>query len=115
LAEPIEHPGTTDTTLTQEAAESEDKVKFPKRIKHRGKVLATNRRNGLRHAFVSAHFAAYSDENLTAAQAGNSPQMIHAHYKGLLTKAEGEAWFAVAPAKAANVIPLPAVSRTEAH
>jgi integrase len=65
-----------------------------------------NRHNGLRHAFVSAHFAAYSDENLTAAQAGNSPQMIHAHYKGLLTKAEGEAWFAVAPAQAANVIPL---------
>jgi integrase len=65
-----------------------------------------NRRNGLRHAFVSAHFAAYSDENLTAAQAGNSPQMIHAHYKGLLTKAEGEAWFAVTPARAANVIPL---------
>ena len=58
-----------------------------------------NRRNGLRHAFVSAHFAAYSDENLTAAQAGNSPQMIHAHYKGLLTKAEAEAWFAVAPAR----------------
>ena len=70
-----------------------------------------NRRNGLRHAFVSAHFAAYSDENLTSAQAGNSPQMIHAHYKGLLTKAEGEAWFAVAPAQAANVIPLLAAEK----
>jgi integrase len=74
-----------------------------------------NRRNGLRHAFVSAHFAAYSDENLTAAQAGNSPAMIHQHYKGLLTKAEGQAWFAVAPEQAANVIPLPAVARKEAH
>jgi hypothetical protein len=41
--------------------------------------------------------------------------MIHAHYKGLLTKAEGEAWFAVAPAQAANVIHLPAVRATEAH
>jgi integrase len=65
-----------------------------------------NRRNGMRHAFVSAHFAAHSDENLTAAQAGNSPSMIHAHYKGLLTKAEGEAWFCVTPAPAANVIPM---------
>lgn len=74
-----------------------------------------NRRNGLRHAFVSAHFAAYSDENLTAAQAGNSPQMIHAHYQGLLTKAGGEAWFAVVPAQAANIIPLPAITRKEAH
>jgi integrase len=65
-----------------------------------------NRRNGMRHAFVSAHFAAYSDENLTAAQAGNSPSMIHAHYKGLLTKAEGEAWFAVTPVQPGNVIQL---------
>ena len=70
-----------------------------------------NRRNGLRHAYVSAHFAAYSDENLTAAQADNSPAMIHAHYKGLLTKAEGLAWFAVKPAKAAgNVLELNAAS-----
>jgi hypothetical protein len=76
-------------------------------------VKFPNRRNGLRHAFVSAHFATYSDENLTAAQSGNSPQMIHAHYKGLLTKAEGEAWFAVAPAQPANVIPLAAVSRKD--
>lgn len=75
-----------------------------------------NRHNGLRHSFISAHFAAYSDENLTAAQSGNSPAMIHAHYKGLLAKAEGEAWFAVRPAKGAgNVIPLPAVSHQEAH
>jgi hypothetical protein len=36
---------------------------------------------------------------------GNSPSMIHGHYKGLATRAEAEAWFAVAPAPvAANVI-----------
>ena len=67
-----------------------------------------DRRNGLRHSFISAHFAAHSDENLTAAQAGNSPEMVHKHYKGLLTRKEGEAWFAVAPAQAANVIPFAA-------
>jgi hypothetical protein len=39
----------------------------------------------------------------------------HAHYKGLLTKVEGEAWFAVAPAQAVNIIPLPSITRTEAH
>ena len=43
--------------------------------------------------------------------ADNCPRMIHAPYKGLLTKAEGEGWFAMAPACAANVILLPAVSR----
>jgi integrase len=38
----IEETGVTDTAATQETAESESaKVKFPKRIKHRGRVLAT--------------------------------------------------------------------------
>jgi hypothetical protein len=65
------------------------------------------RRNGLRHRFCSFHFALHANENLTAALAGNSPAMIHAHYKGLATKTEAEKWFAVKPAKVAqNVIPL---------
>jgi integrase len=64
------------------------------------------RRNGLRHGFCSFHFALHSNENLTAAQAGNSPAMIHAHYKGLATKKEAETWFKVRPARQANVIPL---------
>ena len=65
--------------------------------------------NGLRHAFCTYHFAAQANENQTAAQAGNSPAMIHAHYKGLATKAEAEKWFNVTPAKSAqNVIPLSA-------
>ena len=56
-----------------------------------------DRLNGLRHAFCTYHFAQHSNENLTAAQAGNSPTMIHAHYKGLATKADAEKWFAVQP------------------
>ena len=67
----------------------------------------SRKRNGLRHAFCTYHFALHANENLTAAQAGNSPAMIHAHYKGLATKAEAEKWFKVLPPKAAkNVIPL---------
>lgn len=66
--------------------------------------------NGLRHAFCTYHFAAHGNENQTAMQAGNSPAMIHAHYKGLATKAEAEKWFAVAPVTAANVIPLAATA-----
>jgi len=63
--------------------------------------------NGLRHSFCSFHFALHANENLTAAQAGNSPAMIHAHYKGLATKAEAEKWFNVMPARAAkNIIQL---------
>ena len=55
----------------------------------------TRKNNGLRHGFCSFHFALHSNENLTAAQAGNSPAMIHAHYKGLATKADAEKWFNV--------------------
>jgi integrase len=69
------------------------------------------KRNGLRHGFVSYHFALHSNENLTSAEAGNSPAMIHGHYKGLATKHEAEAWFAVAPVQAANLIQLPTAQR----
>ncbi len=68
-----------------------------------------SRRNGLRHGFVTYHFALHANENLTAQQAGNSPAIIHAHYKGLATKAEASKWFAVVPPKSdKNVIPLSA-------
>ena len=66
------------------------------------------RRNGFRHGFCTYHFALYSNENLTAAQAGNSPAMIHQHYKGLATRAEAEKWFNVQPNRAANIVPLTA-------
>ncbi len=59
----------------------------------------TRKINGLRHSFCSFHFALHANENQTAQQAGNSPAMIHAHYKGLATKAEAGKWFAVRPNK----------------
>ncbi len=66
------------------------------------------KRNGLRHSFCTFHFALHSNENLTAKQAGNSPSMIHQHYKSLSTKADAEKWFAVKPADApANVVHIP--------
>ena len=73
-----------------------------------------HRRNGLRHSFVSAHYAMHGDEGRTAQQAGNSPAIVHKNYKGLMTKKDGEAWFAVAPAQPANVIPLPVVMGKDA-
>jgi integrase len=63
--------------------------------------------NGLRHSFCSFHFALHANENLTAALGGTSPAMVHQHYKGLATKAEGEAWFNVQPpTTAGNVIAM---------
>jgi integrase len=70
-------------------------------LEHYGELCATakvtRKTNGLRHAFCTYHFAAHANENQTAQQAGNSPAMIHAHYKGLATKADAEKWFAVIP------------------
>jgi len=59
----------------------------------------TRKTNGLRHAFCTYHLTLHSNENLTALQAGNSPAMIHAHYKGLATKAEAGKWFDVKKGK----------------
>jgi hypothetical protein len=43
----------------------------------------------------------------------NSPAMIHAHYKGLATKAEAKKWFDLKPsATPVNIMPLTA---TPAH
>ncbi len=72
----------------------------------RKSVKIASRRNGLRHGFVTYHFALYANENLTAQQAGNSPAMIHSHYKGLATKVEAEKWFNIMPAQPANVVIL---------
>jgi integrase len=68
----------------------------------RKKLELPDRRNGLRHAFCTYHFAMHANENLTAAQAGNSPAMIHGHYKGLATKVEAEKWFNVLPPQTAK-------------
>ena len=75
------------------------------------KAKVTRKTNGLRHAYCTHNFALHANENQTAQQAGNSPAMIHAHYKGLATKAEAEKWFNVFPPKAAkNVIRLTAAN-----
>jgi len=74
-------------------------------------VTVTRKPNGLRHAFCTYHLAAHGNENATALQAGNSPQMLFGHYRGLAKKKEAEAWFAVSPAQAANVIALASAAK----
>lgn len=93
-----------EVTFQQHLCDICDKAKYETKPGH--KATVQRKPNGLRHAFCTYHFAAHGNENLTAQQAGNSPGMIHQHYKGLATKKEGEAWFAVAPARPGNVIQL---------
>jgi integrase len=73
-------------------------------IQLRKKLGIPSRKNGLRHGFAGFHFAFHGNENLTAAQLGSSPQMLHQHYKGLSTKAEAKKWFSVRPSGHANVV-----------
>jgi integrase len=64
--------------------------------------------NGLRHSFCSYAFVLHGE--IRAAQdAGHSPSQLHAHYKGLATKAEARKWFGLKPATSAmsKVILLP--------
>ncbi len=76
-------------------------------LKLHGGQKVPARKNGLRHAFCTYHFALYSDEKYSSAQAGNSVEELHRSYKGLATKKQAQAWFAVKPDKAApNIVPL---------
>jgi integrase len=53
--------------------------------------------NCFRHTFISARVVVTGSVAQTSLEAGNSPQMVHTHYLELMTKEDGEAWFASAP------------------
>lgn len=55
--------------------------------------------DGLRHTFATYHVAAYGDVAKTSLIMGHrgSADMIHRHYRGLATKAQGKAFFALVP------------------
>jgi hypothetical protein len=67
--------------------------------------------NALRHSFCSYRLAIIKNAAQVALEAGNSPQMIFANYRQLVTETEAAKWFAVCPPKAAeNVVPLRAAN-----
>lgn len=59
--------------------------------------------NALRHSFISYRLADVQDAAKVALEAGNSPAMIFAHYRELVTLEDAKAWFAVSPSVPANV------------
>ena len=61
-------------------------------------------KNGLRHSFCSYRLAVTHDPARVATEAGNSPNMIHRHYKALVTEKDGQEWFSVAPKSAARTV-----------
>ena len=54
-------------------------------------------KNGLRHGYASYRLATVQDAAKVAFECGNSPQMIQAHYRSLVTEAEAREWFSIMP------------------
>jgi len=52
-------------------------------------------KNGLRHSYISYRLAILHDTARVALEAGNSPEMIFAHYRELVTPEAAKAWFDV--------------------
>ena len=53
--------------------------------------------NGFRQSFISYRVARTGNVAETALEAGNSPAIVHRHYRELVAKADGELWFSVRP------------------
>lgn len=66
------------------------------------------RNNACRHSYISYRVAQTRNIPAVACDAGNSPAMVKEHYdnQAKATPAEAEAYFAVRPAHAANVVPF---------
>jgi hypothetical protein len=54
----------------------------------------------MRHTGISNHLAQHQHEGRTAAWAGNSPDVIQRHYKGLVRRNDSKAFWAIAPTAA---------------
>ncbi len=54
----------------------------------------------MRHTFATYHLAAFNDIGKLSLQMGNSAQVIHSAYKGLVSKADAEKFFALRPSDA---------------
>ena len=68
--------------------------------------------NGCRHSFASYSFALCADAGRVAGYCGNSPGVIHRHYKQLCTPADAQKFFSIKPAIAVNVLPATAIANT---
>ena len=53
--------------------------------------------NAFRHAYISHRCAVTSNIEETAMESGNSAKMIFRHYRKVVTKVEGAAWFDIRP------------------
>jgi len=65
------------------------------------------KQNALRHSYGSYRLAIVPDAAKVSLEMGNSPQKMFSNYRKVVTKAQGEAWFAIRPKMPENLILLP--------
>lgn len=82
----------TGALITKKAA-----VKVSSEKSRLALVGLTWKQNVLRHSFISYHLAKHRNAHLTAELAGNSVEMIKAHYKSLVTPSAADEWFNITP------------------
>jgi len=68
--------------------------------------LADWPQNALRHSYGSYRLAATADAARVSLEMGNSPQMVFAHYRELVTPDTAATYWTLAPTAAANVVPI---------
>ena len=71
-----------------------------KKEKADGITLEPWHKNALRHTAASYAYALSQDAVRVSAMLGNSPDVLHRHYRGLATKADAERFFALRPTNA---------------
>jgi integrase len=83
----------------------EGKVVVKKNFKPRMKSLRekcgieTWKHNGLRHSFGSYHLERFGDEIETSKEMGNDKEMLHKHYKALVSSKDAKAYWELTPKK----------------
>jgi integrase len=60
----------------------------------------------MRHTAISFHLARYQHEGRTATWAGNSPDMVQRHYKGLVTKTQASRFWKILPPSNRKIVQL---------
>lgn len=90
---------------------TEGKVaEFPQNTWHRGmESIASDSgmvlpSNVFRHTFGSYHFAQHKNENLTAAEMGNSPTVIFQHYRALVSSQAAALFWEIRPAQESKIL-----------
>jgi integrase len=69
----------------------------------------------LRHTALSYRLALLGDEARVASWAGNSPTVLHAHYKAITTREEAERFFAITPDASGELIRFGSAGEAEAQ